>query len=67
MIEYVILLDYSTCELIKIKLTEDDLALASQIEDYEQFLTALEVKYDFRLKDCCWIATQTLIERNYNL
>ena len=63
--EYVVLLDYSDGEIIKIKLSEQETILADEAEDYEEFLRILEDKYDFRLDNCCWMSTTNLKERSY--
>ena len=36
--EYVVLLDYSDGEIIKIRLSEQETILADEAEDYEEFL-----------------------------
>ncbi len=63
--EYVVLLDYSDGEIIKIRLSEQESILADEAEDYEEFLQTLEDKYDFRLDNCCWMSTTNLKERSY--
>lgn len=63
--EYVVLLDYSDGEIIKIRLSEQETILADEVEDYEEFLRTLEEKYDFRLDNCCWMSTTNLKERSY--
>ena len=63
--EYVVLLDYSDGEIIKIRLSEQETILADEAEDYEEFLQTLEEKYDFRLDNCCWMSTTNLKERSY--
>ena len=62
LMEYVVLLDYSVGEIIKIRLDEQ---LAEEYDNYEDFLRTLESKYDFRLDDCCWMNTAHLKERSY--
>lgn len=64
---YVILIDFSTGELIKIKLSDAELKDSEEYEDFSDFLSALESKYDFRLKDCLYMTCYNLSERNYNL
>ena len=64
-IKYLIILDYSCGELIKIRLSDEEQMLAEECEDFEDFLYSLEYKYDFRVKDCSWMCCQTLIERNF--
>lgn len=63
--EYIILLDYTDGEVIKIRLSEQETVLANEAEDYEAFLRTLEDKYHFRLDDCCWMSTANLKERSY--
>ena len=63
--EYVVLLDYTDGEVIKIRLSEEEAILAEEAEDYGEFLRTLEDKYHFRLDDCCWMSTTNLKERNY--
>ena len=63
--EYIVLLDYTDGEVIKIRLTEQETNLADEAEDYEEFLRSLEEKYDFRLDNCCWMSTTNLKERSY--
>ncbi len=64
---YIILMDFSTGELIKIKLTDEELKAYDEFETFEEFLDTLEDKYDFRIKDCLFMTCQTLSERNYNI
>ena len=64
---YIILMDFSTGDLIKIKLTEAELKASGEFETFEEFLDTLEDKYDFRVKDCLFMTCQTLSERNYNI
>ena len=64
---YVILFDYSTGELVKIKLTDQELAKSEEYDSFEDFLSELESKYDFRLKVCIFMTCETLSERTYNL
>ena len=63
--EYIVLLDYTDGEVIKIRLSEQESILADEAEDYEEFLQTLEEKYDFRLDNCCWMSTTNLKERSY--
>ena len=63
--EYVVLLDYTDGEVIKIRLSEEEAILAEEAEDYGEFLRTLEDKCHFRLDDCCWMSTTNLKERNY--
>lgn len=63
--EYIILLDYTDGEVIKIRLSEQETILGNKTEDFEEFLRTLEEKYDFRLDNCCWMSTTHLKERCY--
>ena len=62
---YIIILDYSAGELIKIKLTPEQIEESEKYDDFETFLSTLEEKYEFRLKDCQWMTTETYQERSY--
>ena len=63
--EYVVLLDYTDGEVIKIRLSEEETKFADEAEDYGEFLRTLEVKYHFRFDNCCWMTTTNLKERCY--
>lgn len=63
---YIIILDFSVGEIIKIKLTETEKQEAEKHEDYEDFLRTLEKRYDFRLDDCIWMTTEKISERQFN-
>jgi hypothetical protein len=63
--EYIVLLDYTDGEVIKIRLSEQEANLADKSEDFEEFLRTLEEKYHFRLDNCCWMSTSNLKERSY--
>ena len=63
--EYIVLLDYTDGEVIKIRLSEQETILANEAEDFEEFLRTLEEKYDFRLDNCYWMSTTNLRERSY--
>lgn len=63
---YIIILDFSVGEIIKIKLTETEKLESEKYEDYEDFLRTLEKRYDFRLEDCIWMTTEKISERQFN-
>ena len=65
--KFVILLDYTGGTLIKIKLTEEELEKSLEHEDFEVFLTTLEAKYEFRLRDCEWMSVNEITEREYGM
>ena len=62
---YLILLDYSVGELIKIRLTEQEKIESESYQDYEEFIYTLEDKYNFRLSNCSWMCCEVLSERSY--
>ena len=65
--KFVLLLDYTGGTLIKIKLTEEELEKSLEYEDFEDFLTTLEDKYEFRLRDCEWMSVDEITEREYGM
>ena len=65
--KFVLLLDYTGGTLIKIKLTEEELEKSLEYEDFEVFLTTLEDKYEFRLRDCEWMSVDEITEREYGM
>lgn len=62
---YVILLDYSSGEIIKIRLSDEEIQKSESYEDFEMFLSTIESKYNFRLKDSYWMSVEYLKERSY--
>ena len=62
---YLILLDYSVGELIKIRLTEQEKIESESYQDFEEFISTLEDKYNFRLSNCTWMSCEVLSERSY--
>ena len=62
---FLILLDCSVGELIKIRLTEQEKVESESYQDYEEFIYTLEDKYDFRLSNCSWMSCDVLSERSY--
>ena len=56
---YLWLLNYYTGECIVIKLTVEDKQSMAEYEDFENFIIdCLEEKYNFNLKDCCWMTSE---------
>ena len=45
---YIIILDYSVGEVIKIKLTQEQIEESYKYDDFETFLSTLEEVYGFR-------------------
>ena len=64
---YIIIMDFSTGNLVKIKLTEQELRASEKYEDFTDFLSTLEDKYDFRVKDSLYMTVEILTERSYNI
>ena len=64
-INYVVLLDCSIGEIIKIRLTEEEKIESESYEDFEEFIYTLEEKYNFKLFNCCWMSCEVLSERSY--
>ena len=62
---YLILLDCSVGELIKIRLTEQEKIESEEYRDFEEFICTLEDKYDFKLSNCSWMCCEILSERSY--
>ena len=62
---FLILLDCSVGELIKIRLTEQEKIESESYQYYEEFIYTLEDKYDFRLSNCSWMSCHVLSERSY--
>ena len=62
---YIIILDFSVGEVIRIKLTEEQMQESERYDDFEDYLKTLEEKYDFRIKYCQWMVTETYCERNF--
>lgn len=62
---YIIILDFSVGEVIRIKLTEEQMQESERYDDFEDYLETLEEKYGFRIKNCQWMVTETYCERNF--
>lgn len=62
---YIIIFDYSAGEVIKIKLTKEQIEESYKYDDFEAFLETLEDKYDFKLNNCLWMNTETYSERSF--
>lgn len=57
---YLLILDYAGGNLNIIHLTAEEIKESERHDDFESFLSTLEDKYGFRLKDCQWMTTETL-------
>lgn len=62
---YIIILDFSVGEVIRIKLDKEQKEESEKYEDFEDYLETLEDKYGFRLKDCQWMVTENYQERSF--
>lgn len=58
--QYVVILDYCIGAVNLIELSDEEIAESEKYEDFEEFLSTLEDKYDFRLSDCNWMTTDHL-------
>lgn len=58
--QYVLILDFFVGCLDIIKLTDEELRESENYGDFEDFLSTLEEKYGFRLKNCNWMTTENL-------
>ena len=64
-INYIVLLDFSKGEIIKIRLGEEQKKESEKYNDFSEFLETLEDKYNFRLSNCSWMSCEVLSERSY--
>ena len=64
---YIIIMDFSNGKLLKIKLTDQELMASEEYDDFSDFLSTLEDKYNFRVRDILYMTVETLSERNYNM
>jgi hypothetical protein len=62
---YIIILNYSAGEVIKIKLSKKQKLESEQYDDFGEYLGTLEEEYDFKLKDCLWMNADTYQERSF--
>ena len=58
--KYVLILDFCVGCLNIIKLTAEELRESENYEDFEDFLSTIEEKYGFRLKNSNWMSTENL-------
>lgn len=62
---YVVILDFSTATVIKIRLTAEQIEESYKYDDFEEFFSTLEKQYHFQVKNCYWMACETLNEESY--
>lgn len=55
--------DPQSGEILKIRLTDEELAESVKYEDMETYLSTLEEKYEFDLSNAVWMVTSELSER----
>ena len=55
--------DPQSGEILKIKLTDEELAESEKYDDMETYLSTLEEKYEFNLSNSVWMTTSELSER----
>ena len=64
-INYLVLLDFSVGEIIRIRLSSEEKAESEEYDNFEDFISTLEGKYNFRLSNCSWMCCEVLSERSY--
>ena len=64
-INYIVLLDCSVGEVIKIRLSAEEKIESEKYDDFSEFLETLEDKYGFNLNCCSWMSCEVLSERSY--
>ena len=62
---FLILLDCSVGEVIKIRLSAEEKIESEKYDDFSEFLETLEDKYNFNLNYCTWMSCEVLSERSY--
>ena len=55
--------DPQSGEILRIRLTDEELAESEKYEDMESYLSTLEENYEFDLSNAVWMATSELSER----
>lgn len=62
---FIIILSFDPAEgeILKIRLTDEQLAELDKYEDTENYLATLEEEYNFDLSNSVWMATNELSER----
>lgn len=64
---YLILLNYTSGQVVKVRLTDEEKELSKQYEDFEEFMQCeLEKKYSFRTRDVSWMTCDVLDTISYN-
>ena len=62
---FIVILNFNphSGEILKIRLTDEELAKSEKYEDMESYLSTFEEKYEFNLSNFVWMATNELTER----
>lgn len=62
---FIVILNFNpqSGEILKIRLTDAELAESEKYEDMESFLSTLEERYNLDLSNSVWMATNELSER----
>ena len=62
---FIVILNFNpqSGEILKIRLTDEELAESEKYEDMESYLSTLEEKYESDLSNSVWMATSELEER----
>ena len=62
---FIIILSFNPAEgeILKIRLTDEQLAELDKYEDTESYLATLEEEYNYDLSNSVWMATNELSER----
>ena len=55
--------DPQSGEILKIRLSDEELVESEKYSDMESYLSTLEEKYEFDLSNSVWLATNELTER----
>ena len=63
--KFVYILDFCLGCLNIIELTEEELRESEKYKEFEDFLSTIEEKYNFRLKNCQWMVTDELTIYKY--
>ena len=62
---FIVILNFNphSGEILKIRLSDEELAESEKYEDMGTYLSTLEEKYEFDLSNSVWMATSELEER----
>ena len=63
--KFVYILDFCLGCLNIIELTDEEQIESEKYEDFEVFLSTIEEKYGFRLKNCQWMVSEDLSIYHY--